>query len=62
MDSLCETCKYAEWDYEEYFGGGRQYFVCGCKKDPHEIDLFVGTDDDETLECSAYVMVEEDID
>lgn len=29
----CEDCKYATWDYEEYYGGKRQYFVDGCKKD-----------------------------
>lgn len=28
----CENCKYATWDYEEYYGGGRQYFVDGCQK------------------------------
>ena len=28
----CEDCEYAEWDYCEYYGGHRQYFVSGCKK------------------------------
>ena len=28
----CETCKYATTDYEDYYGGGREYFVEGCEK------------------------------
>ena len=31
--SDCTNCKYATWDYEEYYGGGKQYFVCGCNRD-----------------------------
>lgn len=27
----CEECKYAEWDYEEYYPQGKQWFICGCK-------------------------------
>ena len=26
----CENCKYAAWDFEEYFPVGEQYFVSGC--------------------------------
>ncbi len=30
----CNTCIYAEMDYEEYYGTTKkQWFVCGCKKD-----------------------------
>ena len=29
----CEDCAHATWDYEEYYNGGREYFVDGCKKD-----------------------------
>lgn len=30
----CDTCKYALWDYEEYYGTTRrEYFIAGCKKD-----------------------------
>ena len=32
MRSDCNRCKYAETDYEEYYGGYRKYFVCGCLK------------------------------
>lgn len=29
----CETCKYATWDYCEYYGTNqKQWFVDGCKK------------------------------
>lgn len=29
----CDTCKYALWDYEEYYGTNRrEYFIAGCKK------------------------------
>ena len=30
---ICEDCKYAIWDYEEYYGGQQQWFVSDCKKD-----------------------------
>lgn len=31
--SDCTECKYAEYDYEEYYGTRqKQWFVCGCKK------------------------------
>ena len=29
----CKECKYAVWDYEDYYGDGRQYFVTDCRKD-----------------------------
>ena len=29
--SDCRSCKYALWDYEEYYGGKRRYFVDDCK-------------------------------
>lgn len=28
----CETCPHATWDYDECFGGQRDYFVDGCAK------------------------------
>ena len=31
--SRCKDCKYAILDYCEYYRGGKQYFVAGCKKD-----------------------------
>lgn len=29
----CTDCRYAETDYEEYYGGYKRYFICGCMKD-----------------------------
>lgn len=30
----CGSCKFAEWDYEEYYNtNSKQWFVCGCEKD-----------------------------
>lgn len=29
----CRRCRFAEWDYEEYYGGSKEWFVCGCIKD-----------------------------
>ena len=29
----CLGCKYAIFDYEEYYGGYRERIVVGCKKD-----------------------------
>ena len=29
----CYDCKYAEFDVEEYYGGGKQKIVTGCKSD-----------------------------
>ena len=27
----CEKCKYAIWDYEDYYPSGWQWFITGCK-------------------------------
>lgn len=44
----CNTCKYAECDYETYYGTSqKEWFVCGCKKD----NDFPIDDDDE---CEDY--------
>lgn len=49
MMSLCQTCKYAVWDYETYYGENqkyfRQYFIEGCKK---------ALDEPEGDECEEY--------
>lgn len=30
----CEHCRFAEWDYEQYYGSNEKaWFVCGCIKD-----------------------------
>ena len=50
MDTDCTKCKHAEWDCEEYFGGGKQYFVCGCNRDA---DL-------DADECEEYEEYEEE--
>ena len=31
VEENCNECRYAIWDYEEYLGGGRQYFIDGCR-------------------------------
>lgn len=36
--SDCSTCKYAEFDYEEFSGWGKQWFISGCKKDNDPAD------------------------
>ena len=46
MDRICGTCKYAIFDYEEYYGTtAKNWFVTGCKLDRD-------TEDDE--ECESY--------
>ena len=47
--SRCEDCKYAVWDYEEYYGGAKRWFVDDCKK--------CNSDDDG--ECDDFEEVEE---
>jgi hypothetical protein len=32
-DCPCNTCGYALWDYEEYYGGAKRWFYDGCGKD-----------------------------
>lgn len=31
--NLCDYCEYATYDCCEYYGGYKQWFVDGCKKD-----------------------------
>ena len=32
--SRCEHCRFAKWDYEEYYNSpDKAWFVCGCIKD-----------------------------
>ncbi len=32
--SNCKHCRFAEWDYEEYYNSpDKAWFVCGCIKD-----------------------------
>ncbi len=31
--NLCDDCKYAVWDYEEYYGGVKRWFFDHCFKD-----------------------------
>lgn len=43
MTNECETCKYALFDYEEYYGTtAKEWFVCGCEKgnDPDECEEY----------------------
>ena len=34
----CEDCKYAIWDYEQYYPAGKEYFVSGCRLGNDEED------------------------
>lgn len=40
MANKCEECPYAIWDYYEYYGHVKEWFVDGCKKglDENECD------------------------
>lgn len=44
---ICKDCKYAIWDYEEYYGNVRRAFIDGCAKDLDDPDGF-------TEECEGY--------
>ena len=47
MDNLCESCKYAEWDYNE-----SGHFVDGCRK-----SYPVGSEENkwgEVIKCPEY--------
>lgn len=57
---LCQTCKHADWDYDEYFGGYKEWMIVGCKKDGtckdcvkckdrHKVN-----DKGDTIECCRY--------
>ena len=50
--TICRGCKHAIWDYEEYFGGMKRWFVESCKKD---LDEFYG---DEDNDCEEYAEVD----
>lgn len=52
----CENCKYADHDYYEYYGGARQWFICGCKKD---LEPYYDENEEATT-CDGYKMIKED--
>lgn len=27
---ICSTCVFAQWDYEEYYGGAKRWYFDGC--------------------------------
>lgn len=33
IEMPCNTCGYAKWDYEEYYGGAKRWFFDGCMRD-----------------------------
>ena len=49
--ALCSECVHSEIDYEEYYGGYRQYFVDGCAK---------GCDIENSGDCEEYKEVTDD--
>ena len=39
----CQTCKYAVWDYETYYGTtAKQWFITDCKKNMKPVDTCNG--------------------
>ena len=40
----CRYCKYADWDYDDFFFGGpvRQWFLVGCRKEVEDPDSCEG--------------------
>lgn len=48
-EEMCRQCKYALWDYVEYYGGARQWFLTDCGKgtEPHY------DEDEEAWECEG---------
>ena len=46
----CNNCKYARFDYEEYYGGYKRWFFDGCVKDL----------EDDDGECEGYEDCEQD--
>ena len=40
----CRRCMFAKWDYEEYYGGSKEWFVEGCIKDA----------DNENFDCEEF--------
>lgn len=55
MGDRCISCKYAEWDYFEYYGGGRESFIESCKK-CHDMDT------EDCDDCEDYIEREMDYD
>jgi hypothetical protein len=33
MPNNCSDCAYAIWDYEEYYGGAKDYYFVACARD-----------------------------
>ena len=51
--SECEKCKYAVWDYEEYYPCVKHYVVSDCK-----LDNFVSGEDAECEDFDEYIAPE----
>ena len=49
-DDMCRECRYAAWDYIEYYGGAKQWFLVGCQKDMAPIY----DEEEEAWECEEY--------
>ena len=46
--SRCEDCRFAEWDYEEYYNSpDKACFVCGCIKD-------LDCEEEDGADCEEY--------
>ena len=46
---ICNDCKYAIWDYEEYYGNVRRAFIDGCRKGLDDPDA-----DEYEEDCEGY--------
>ena len=58
MKNLCYYCKYATYDYCEYYGGSREWFVDGCEKDAD--DKATRDEYKRVIECEAFEEPEEE--
>lgn len=67
--SLCERCRYAMWDYEEYYSGKscgmagdtRQYFIYNCDKIDKLTDRELNDfNENKVEECEQYAYQEVD--
>lgn len=47
---MCRECRNAEWECCEYYGGGRQWLLTGCRKDLEP----TYNEEEETYECEGY--------
>lgn len=52
----CEDCKYVRYDCYDYYGGGVEWFIDGCKKD---LEPYYDKEE-ECVTCEGYKIQEMD--